>query len=168
MELTDGERLILVMLADLQEALKVRGEVDPGFIKRAVINKDGWAIAMEYSGLFMSGDLPPEVEETIDILAMFSHVESAIDNLDDPDRSRLQAHRNAKFAGFDGNNDSHYGHAHTLIRDMGRFSEFDGRALNSHSRGSLPRYQDMYQRYQPVLSRTSGELKVADLEEILG
>ena len=47
------------------------------------------------------------------------------------------------FDGFDGNNDRHYGLASFLVQDMGRFEEFKGRPLNSHSQSSMPKYRNM-------------------------
>jgi hypothetical protein len=40
---------------------------------------------------------------------------------------------NVRFAGFDGNNERHYGIATYRVDDMKRFQHFKGRDLNSHS-----------------------------------
>jgi len=38
MKITDGEKLILLMLSDLYERLGVEGEIEPEFIKSAIFS----------------------------------------------------------------------------------------------------------------------------------
>ena len=72
MKLTDGERLIAVMLAEVMEALKLNREVDPALIKTLVCSGDDWAIKRKYSGIFNSGGpTAEEVSETTNILWMW-------------------------------------------------------------------------------------------------
>jgi hypothetical protein len=151
MELTDGERLIVVMLADLMEAMEVNREIDPALVKRLAINRDDWAIRLVYSGIFDSE--PPteaDVRETVDILAMWGFIEYSVEELDQPERDEIKLLR-WQFTGFDGNHDPHHGIAHTLIHDLGRFSEFKERGLNSHSQATLPRYRSILWRYNQAM-----------------
>ena len=68
MKLSDGERLIVVMLAEVMEALKLNREVDPSLIKTLACGGDEWAIKRKYSGLFPSaGPTADDVSETTDI-----------------------------------------------------------------------------------------------------
>jgi uncharacterized protein YfbU (UPF0304 family) len=54
-----------------------------------------------------------------------------------------------RFAGFDGNNERHYGIATYLVDDMKRFQHFKGRDLNSHSQ-SVPGDKRMYRTFEPI------------------
>lgn len=148
MKLSDGERLITVMLADLMTALNVNGEVDPALIKTLVCGGDDWAIARKYQGLFPA-ESPDDtvISETTNILWMWGIVEHGLSLLDGAHAEEAAKWPYTSFDGFDGNNDDHYGVAHTMINELGEFSDFEGRNLNSHSRSSLPRYLRMYEKF---------------------
>ena len=168
MELTDGERLIVVMLSDLMESMEVNREIDPALVKRLAINQDDWAIRMVYSGIFDS-EAPndAEVRETIDILAMWSFIEFSVNDLDETEQNEIKALR-WQFSGFDGNHDRHHGIAHTLIHDLNRFSEFKDRGLNSHSQATLPRYRSILREYNGAMQGRGGEpLTAEQLREML-
>lgn len=147
--MTDGERLIAVMLAEVMEALKLDREIDPALVKSLVINNDGWALKRKYSGIFDSETPSDEViSETTDILWMWGIIESSIDKLSGAEADEAKGWHWAAFNGFDANNDSHYGVARTMIEELGEFSTSrKGVSLNSHSQASLPRYRRMYERF---------------------
>lgn len=148
MQFSNGERLIVVMLAEVMEAMGLNQEIDPTLVKSLTISNDGWAIERKYSGIFDSKVPEPEdVKETSDILWMWGIIESSISKLTGANASEAAGWYNGKFKGFDGNNDDHYGIAHTLIEELGEFSSFKGRGLNSHTQSSLPRYQTMYAKF---------------------
>ncbi|MGI9361687.1 MAG: hypothetical protein ACR2O7_09000 [Parasphingorhabdus sp.] len=70
--MSDGERLIVVMLAEVMEALKLNKEIDPKLVKSLVIDNDGWALRRKYSGIFDSERPSDEVvSETTNILWMW-------------------------------------------------------------------------------------------------
>jgi uncharacterized protein YfbU (UPF0304 family) len=48
-----------------------------------------------------------------------------------------------EFAGFDGNNDPHFGVAQFILEELNLFSELHDQPRNSHSRGELPCYRRM-------------------------
>lgn len=152
MQLSDGERLIAVMLADVMESMGVNRDVDPTLVKRLLFNRDEWALTWEYPGIF-DGESPTDevIKETSDILSMWSFIEFSIGELKGEDAEAAKSLYPNKFPGFDANNDPHYGVAHTLINDLGRWSEFKGRSLNSHTQSSLPRYRDMLPRYDAAM-----------------
>lgn len=154
MKITDGERLIALMLADLMIHMKVEGELDPKLLKSLLINKDDWAIAHEYTSL-AEGEGPSDevVSETINILWMWGIIEHSVDQLSGNDAAEAKGWLYSKFRGFDGNNDPHFGVAATLINKLGRFEEFAGRDLNSHSQASLPHYRDMFAKFQGYVDR---------------
>lgn len=159
MKLTDGERLIVVMLAEMMEGNKKREwEMDPALIKTLAINKDDWAIARKFPGIF-DGESPSDdvVRETTDILWMWGIIEHALSTLKGTDATEAANLRWKRFAGFDANNDPHFGVAHTLINDLEQFQDFKGRDINSHTQATLPRYRTMRVKFERHLKEAHGE-----------
>jgi len=149
MQMTDGERLIALMLAEVMEALKINQELDPVLIKTLVVNNDGWALRRKYAGIFGSeAPSDEEVKETGDILWMFGIIESSIARLQGAEADEAKGWHYNKWHGFDGNNDPHYGVAQTMIEELGEFEDSrKGVNLNSHTQSSLPRYRRMYDKF---------------------
>ena len=150
MKLNNGERLITALLCDISRKLGDRGEIDPSFVLRALKDHE-WALPWQYPGILDEEPAPPVVAETSDILDMWRALEEAHAALPDAERARVDAAAGpanpVQFGGFDGNHDEHHGVAHVLIEDMGRYQHFKGRALNSHTQTSLPRYKAMLGRF---------------------
>lgn len=164
MIMSDGERLIAVMLADLMLGLEIKGTFDATTLKQHVINNDLWTFNIEHGGMF-SGDTGPtksEVDETVDILKMFGFIKHSLDKLPFDDRVELEGNVFLKFNGFDANNDVHYHIAKTLINDLGRFQEFKEVPLDSHSEGSLANYRRILPVYKHVLQEAAGSAFTAD------
>ncbi|WP_316200942.1 MULTISPECIES: YfbU family protein [unclassified Bradyrhizobium] len=155
MKLTDGEKLIVLMLADLQRGLKLKGNFDPDLVAKAVLYDNLWALKMEHQGIpWDDKNLPTAVSDTIDILDMWSFIESGYGGLAPIERERVEAEaapfgKNVKFPGFDGNNEEYYHLAKFLVEDLGRFSKFKGRSLNSHSI-AMPGYRRMYELFEHI------------------
>jgi len=169
MQLSDGERLIAVMLADVMESMGVNRDVDPTLVKRLLFNRDEWALTWEYPGTF-DGESPTDevIKETSDILSMWSFIEFSIGELKGEDAEAAKSFPRTEFGGFDGNNDPHYGVAHTLINDLGRWTEFKDRPLNSHSRATLERYRRMLPKYKAAMDGwIDGPLPLEALRDIL-
>ena len=51
MTLTDGEKLILLMLTDIYDKLGVQGEIDPQFVRSAIFDNMLWGLSWKYSGI---------------------------------------------------------------------------------------------------------------------
>ncbi len=148
MKMSDGERLIIVMLAEVMEALKVNKEIDPTLVKSLVIDNAGWALKRKYPGIFNSEPTSDKVvSETTNILWMWGIIESSISKLSGAEAKEASGWHWAKFEGFDGNNDDHHGIAYTMVNELGEFESFKGRALNSHTQSSLPHYREMYEKF---------------------
>ncbi len=153
MNLTDGERLLAVMLAEMMEAMKLNNEIDPSLIKTLVCNGDDWAIKRKYSGIFASESPTDEqVTETTNILWMWGIVEHSLAELTGAQADEAKGWHWTSFGGFDGNNDDHYGIAHTMINELGEFQDFKDRGLNSHTQSSLPRYRAMYAKFDKYVN----------------
>lgn len=156
MKMSDGEKLIAVMLADLLQAQGVKGELDPEFVKEAIFGNDLWALKWEYGSLFHDkGPDEATVRETADILTMCSFVEYSIKELKPEELDQIPQDQREVFEGFDGNHDDHFGVSIMLIQKMKRWPEFAGRGLNSHSM-VLPSYRRMYAVFKGFEIRRGG------------
>jgi hypothetical protein len=154
MQISDAEKLILVMLSDIHEHLKIEGDIDPKFVKSAIYSGNTWGFEWEFTGIFQGqSETPQIVREVVDILEMWSMIETYYERLSSEDKQfiNVEAHpygTHVHFRGFDGNNEGEYmSIARFLIDDLNRFTNFKGRELNSHV-PMLDRYQSMLEVYQ--------------------
>lgn len=174
MKLSEGEKLIILMLSEMYEKLKIEGEMDPDFLRSAIFNDHIWAIRWKYSGIpFESGDDPPVVREVVDILDMWSFIEFAYSKLTDEERQKLAEDaapfgENPQFYGFDGNNESeHMSVAMFLVNQLDRFQWFKGRSFNCHHR-SLDAHKRMLSVFEPIRSSLAySSLNVEQLTRII-
>jgi uncharacterized protein len=174
MKITDGEKLILLMLSELYEQLKVDGEIDPKFIKAAIFSNNLWALPWKYSGVpFEDQEDPKIVQEVLDILEMWSFIEHSYDELNDEKKRLLEKDaepfgKNPKFPGFDGNNESEYmGTASFIVNELNRFEEFKGRSFNSHF-PSIDGHRRMLFKFKEVRNDLDfGPMSEEDLAKIL-
>ena len=174
MKLSDGEKLILLMLTELYEKLDVNGEIEPEFIRSAIFSDKTWSIPWKYVGIpFEDQNTPPVVKEVLDILDMWSFIEYSYSRLNVEEKSILVKMsdvfgKNPKFKGFDGNHETEYmSTAMFLVNDLDRFSEFKGRDFNSHM-SVVDAYSRMLEKYSPIVDRSYHEpLTPEQLAEIL-
>lgn len=175
MEFSDGEKLILLMLSEIYEKLKIDGEIDPRFVREAIYNESIWALAWKYPGIVGSvrESTPPVVSEVMDILEMWELLEFSYNQLPPADKARVQAEvkpsgHDVRFPGFDGNNETEYmGTARVLVNDLDRFVTFKGRDLNSHMH-SLETYRRMLEVFSPIRhSHPQGALNAEQIIQIL-
>ncbi len=174
MKLTDGEKLIILMLTEMHEKLQVEGETEPDFLRSAIFNDHLWGIRWKYSGIpFEHAEDPPIVREVVDILDMWSFIEYAYANLNDQEKQQLALAakpfgENPRFNGFDGNNESEYmSVAMFLVNQLERFQEFKGRSFNCHH-PSLDTHRRMLAVFEPLrASLADSSLSVDQLAKIL-
>ena len=157
MKLTDPEKLMLIMLTEIHEHLKITNGVDAKFVQSAIYRDNTWGLSWKFPGIFQGGGAPdpPTVGEVVDILDMWSAIETSYQRLsaEDQERIKVEAHPygDGRFDGFDGNNETeHLGIARFLIDDLGRFTNFKGRELNSHLPLSLEGYRRMLAVFLPL------------------
>lgn len=169
MKISASERLIIIMLSELMENLGVNKEIDPTLIRSLVSNGNEWGIGLEYPSLGTSdADLSADVKETLEILSMWDNIEASLAELSGNEADEAAHFKHTKFSGFDGNNDPHYGIAMALIEDLGRFVDFKGRDINSHSRASLARYRLMLPKYDKIMQEQFGDpIPFESLRELL-
>lgn len=176
MNLTNSEKLILIMLSEIYEKLEIGSQqgIDPHFVKEAIYSDNTWGFEWKYSGVFNTSDpVPPEVNDVINILDMWSFIEEAVESFDDKQKDELKQlatafGREPKFLGFDGNNECEYISITRFLTDqLDRFTRFQGRDLNSHM-PSVSSYRRMYETFEPI-RRTliDRRLSVNELGQIL-
>lgn len=174
MNLSDGEKLILLMLSDLHQRLEINGEIDPNFIKTAIINDHLWGIRWKYSGIPFENNEDPEVaREVIEILDMWSFIEFSYQEYSEEEMKLLEVEakpfdKNPRFIGFDGNNETEYmATAQFIVNDLKRFEEFKGRDFNSHF-PSLDGYRKMLSVFESKRKKFGyGPMPVEDMALIL-
>jgi len=173
MKITDGEKLILLMLSELYDKLGVNSEVEPGFIQSAILSDNMWGIPWKYVGIFEKQDTPETVKEVLDILKMWGSIERSYENLSGDEKSFVEKGaapfgKNPSFPGFDGNNESNYmSVASFIVDDLDKFKEFKGRDFNSHCL-SIDSYNRMLSIFKPMLESLNYQsLSAQNLIDIL-
>jgi uncharacterized protein YfbU (UPF0304 family) len=175
--LTDGEKLIAMMLGDLIQATNVEVETDVDLVRKVILGGHYWALNWEMPGIFHGhSDKQRRVRFVVDVLDMWSFIEEAFERLDEEGRSRLAAAlgplgEDVKFPGFDGNEEGeHHSIARFLVEDLQRFVRFrEGhRDLNSHW-PTLDGYKAMLSVFEPLRKTLVGKRLTADqLIAVLG
>lgn len=174
MKVTDGEKLILLMLSELYDKLGVEGEVEPDFIRSAIFSNNTWSIPWKYVGIpFEEQETPEVVKEVLDVLDMWSMIERSYENLSNESKEFVEIEaspfgKDPRFPGFDGNNETEYmGTASFLVNDLDRFEEFKGRDFNSHC-PSIDSYRRMLSVFKPLLQNLNFQpLSAQNIADIL-
>ena len=156
LRVSGGEKLILMLLHRLFEALEIKGQSDPEFVLDAISDGHYWALEWKYPGLFaIEPDSPQVVREVLDVLEMWRHIEWGYSELGEEDRNRITSEaeplgNHVSFPGFDGNEETeHLGIAVFLVEKLERFTELKGRGLNSHM-PCLDAYRRMLDVFAPM------------------
>lgn len=169
-----GEKLILLMLCELYEHLKVNGQTDIKLIQQAIYSGDLWALDWEMTGVFHDYERPlPVVRETVDILLMWERLEQSFADLKPAQTEWLAKNvepfsGKAHFPGFDGNNETDYvGAARFLVNQLGRFSYFKGRDFDAHH-PTLDGHRRMWKVFDPILHQVANHnLDEKQIAEVL-
>lgn len=174
--LSDGEKLITLMLADLIRGLGVQTDTDVELLQKVIYGGHYWALGWEMPGIFHDhSDKQSRVRFVVDVLDMWSFIEEAFDPLDKAGKDRLAAEvapsvATVTFSGFDGNNESEYlGIARFLVNDLERFSRFRERhdQLNSHY-PTVESYAKMLRIFEPMRRSLVGRrMNSAELAAVL-
>ena len=165
MKIRESEKLILIMLADVYEKLGLDG-VDPDFIREAIYSGNTWGLYWKYPGIFpeQEEENPPVVGEVVDYLEMWSFIEDSFQVLDGPTQAGIKDQKDLMspvFHGFDGNNETeHMGVAIFMVKHLERFTEFEGRDMNSHC-PMLPRYRRMLEVFRPIRETLAGVRQIS-------
>ncbi len=158
MNLSEGERLILVMLCDIYKALDLKGAVDPDALKPLILSAGSNGAAHAVNGALGNHHSRTAVAtEVSEILDMWSAIERGYKHLSVEERRMVEAEagplgRGVRFSGFDVKSEiEHRGAAHHLIEVTGLFERFQGRNLDAHM-PALAGYRRMLRLYAPMRS----------------
>jgi uncharacterized protein len=161
------------MLCELFKQLKLKSEIEPEFVEAAIHGGHYWGLDWKYPGIFHGHeDAKAVVTEVVNVLDMWSFLESGFGKLSKKDKDRVAAEAASfgklVFSGFDGNNESeHMGVAHFLMDELDRFSGFKGRDLNAHM-PTIDTYRRMLSVFEPIRGTLTGrDLNAQEIIEIL-
>jgi uncharacterized protein YfbU (UPF0304 family) len=152
--LTEPEKLMLVMLADIHEHLGVKdGSVDGAFVRAAIAGGQSWALSREYRGhAYASEDKSrAEVDEVYDVLDMWSFLEQGYAALDAADKARVDKVNFGPLSipGFDGHEDQIY-IAEFIVERMNGFQSLKDRATRDCHSPVKARYAAMVSAFEPL------------------
>jgi uncharacterized protein len=170
--LSDGEKLLLLMVGDVQRALKIRGDIDTEFIEKVIHGGHFWALDFKYPGVFHgSDDDKAVVKEVLDILEMWSALAWSLGKLGKVARDQIKTdYPNADqvFPGFCGNHESdHLSIAKFFVSDLDRYVDLRDVVVNSHS-ATLTIHRRMLQTFRPMRGRLAGGVLTAgQIAEVL-
>ncbi|WP_334141275.1 YfbU family protein [Atlantibacter hermannii] len=138
MSYTQAEKLQILLLCDIHEALGIKNSFDADIIREAVSTNNTWAIEWEASSLSTEEDTPEDVSFVCDVLDMYDFLKFTYDNLTEEDKKKLTEevkHFNGEdsvtFPGFDGNNESRLMSIAYMLKKLNRFNRQDI-TKNSH------------------------------------
>lgn len=160
MKLSDGEKLILLMLCEIQEHLKMKGETNTKLVKEAIFSGNVWGLEWAMPGVFHGSETPEEiVKDAVNIMAMWQRLEESFNNLKPEDKKWLADNAflgdDVKFHGWDGNSSTEVQYmsaARFLVEQLDRFEIFKGRDFNAHM-PTLDAYHRMLEVFDPILHK---------------
>lgn len=173
-EISGGEKLLLMMFRDIYKHLKIDGEMDPEFVAEAIWGGHSWGLEWQYRGIFDTDETSKiTVSEVVDILDMWDLIELGYARLSDEDKQRIATEelpfsKHVQFLGFDGNYESEYiSVARFMIDRLERFLSFKGRNLNSHM-PLVDAYRRMLSVFGPIRARLGdGRLSAKEVITLL-
>jgi uncharacterized protein YfbU (UPF0304 family) len=175
MKLSDGEKLILLMLCEIQEHLKMKGETNIELVKEAIFSGNLWGLEWGMPGVFHDAETSDEiVREMVHILAMWQRLEESFNGLSPEDQEWLAKEsdlgKDVKFYGFDGNDRTEVQYisaARFMVDHLDRFHIFKGRDLNAHM-PTLQAYRRMLLVFEPTLKEVSNkDFSAAQIAQVL-
>ena len=173
---SDGEKVIMSVLADIARQSKTRTGVDVDVACKAIEGGHFWAFRQGECGMFRShADTDAEVDFVMQVLDMWAFIEDAFEKLNQSDRQRLAKEAapfgaHARFRGFDGHSEEN---ALNLVRfcvsDLGKFQRFQSRCDSLDARQPMSvLYRRMLPVFESIRETLDGRLLTADeLIEIL-
>jgi len=175
MQLSDGEKLILLMLCEVQEHLELKGGTNTGLIKEAIYSGNLWGLEWGMPGVFHRSETPDHiVTETVEVLVMWQRLEESFNHLSHVDKDWLDNNswlgKDVKFRGFDGNDATEVQYisaSHFLVEQLDRFGGFKGRDFNAHM-PTLDAYRRMLPIFDRILHQVSNrDFSAAQIKEVL-
>jgi len=175
MNLSNGEKLILIMLAEIQEHLKLKPGTDTELVKEAIYSGNLWGLEWGMPGIFHGSETSEEiVHETVHILTMWDRLEQSFKGLNTQEKTWLKENSefgsDVRFYGWDGNDriEVHYiSAARFMVDHLDRFQNFKGRDFNAHM-PTLPAYRRMLAVFEPILRQVlNKDFNAGQIAEVL-
>jgi uncharacterized protein YfbU (UPF0304 family) len=175
MKLSDGEKLILLMLCEIQEHLKMKGETNTEMVKNAIYSGNLWGLDWGMPGVYHGSETPDGVvSEMVHILSMWERLEQSFNGLSAKDREWLAKNselgKDVKFYGWDGNDRTEVEYisaARFMVDYLDRFQHFKGRDFNAHM-PTLEAYRRMLPVFEPILQQVlNRDLSAAQIAQVL-
>jgi uncharacterized protein YfbU (UPF0304 family) len=129
MNLSEGERIIIVMLCDIYKSLNLKGTIDPEFVRSSILSGQ----FDQLKRLLESG----AAEEVGRILEMWSSIERGYKRLTCEEKDQVEAEagplgRGVRFSGFDIDSETeHHQACSFLIEETDSFERFRGRKIHA-------------------------------------
>jgi uncharacterized protein YfbU (UPF0304 family) len=171
MNLSEGERLILVMLCEIHKALNLTGAVDPDKLKRLILGVGSDGAARPVNGApGERRDRTAVASEVGEILDMWSAIERGYKHLSVDEKREVEIGagplgRGVRFSGFDAESEIEYRDvALVLIEEAGQFDRFQGRNLDAHM-PALAGYRRMLRLYELMRPASGGQR--LDVQQII-
>ncbi|HAT7731461.1 TPA: hypothetical protein JAX37_003333 [Enterobacter cloacae] len=138
MSYTQAEKLQILLLCDIHEALGIKNSFDADLIREAVSTDNTWALEWNAPSLATDEDTPEDVKFVCDVLDMYDFLAFTYEQLDDAQKRQLHEEvryfdgvNSVTFPGFDGNNEGRLMSIAYMLKKMDRFSKQDI-TKNSH------------------------------------
>ena len=174
-EISDGEKLILMMLRNLIDPHQEDNKADAEFVERAICNGHHWGIKWKFPGLFPEPvDHRRVLPEVLNILEMWDYLELSYARL--PEEKKRWANietglegSDVVFRGFDGNNEGEYiDIALFLVNHLDRFERFKDRDLNAHI-PTIDAHRRMRAVFEPMIQTLANgrDLSAAQIVDLL-
>jgi uncharacterized protein YfbU (UPF0304 family) len=160
---SDGEKMLILMMADLYKHLRIKDpNCAPEFLAEVIYGGHYWAPLWKLTGVFHGHvDNPEDLDHVVDVLDMWDWLELSHERLSAAERKRVAIEaapfgEHVRFSGFDGNEEaSQLGIARFLIEQLDRFSRFKKRDLNSHHETHAT-YRRMLKTFLPMRATLTG------------
>lgn len=158
------QRLIIWMLSEILKNQKgYEHKEDMKLIQNILYGGHFWALDMKFSFLNDDYDKPEDLRIVMDILDMWTFLESTYSNFSDEQKRKIKDEtpisifgETPRFIGFDGNDEWKYKSiADFLINRMSRYENFKDRPLNSHKR-MIDHYRIMLSAFNLVKANLKG------------
>lgn len=138
MSYTQAEKLQILLLCDIHEALNIKNSFDADLIREAVSTNNTWAIGWEVSSLSTEEGTPEDVKFVCDVLDMYDFLKFTYDNLSEDDKNMLSqevkhfhGEDSVIFPGFDGHHEGRLMSIASMLKKLNRFNKQDI-TKNSH------------------------------------
>jgi uncharacterized protein YfbU (UPF0304 family) len=173
LRLTEGERVILLLLTEIQDHLKLESSSRANPLREAIVSGNLWSIEEHFPEVFDNMEITKATaNEVREVLAMWQRLEESFSRLSPTEKEWLASTgpqgQYVKFIGFSENYEPEQSQAtRFLVNATEQFSYFKGRELNSHVPMS-GQYRRMLPRFTSILDEVvNRDFSAPQLHEVL-